>query len=234
MSEVSTIIPASTSEFPVLTFMKASSTVIIPEDVFSNSPVMLRFPVMVVLPVNVIFPVLPANDKGVLVTPPSLIVKLKFLSCLVCAIVTSPELAVIVNSCSSPTNKPASASMVKAPVVVSAASALKKLPPAITVAEVFVVPLTSTALACAEFPEKLAPQVEFNVIPEATVANPFAAKGVLVGEPPSGVNASFDNTATLVLPTNIDAIVLLTLDAVTVSIFQPESVCPEVKTGPNN
>ena len=77
MSEVSTISPASTSEFPVFTFTKASSTVIMPEDVFSNSPVMLRLPVIVVLPVNVIFPVLPANVNGVLVTPPSFIVKLK-------------------------------------------------------------------------------------------------------------------------------------------------------------
>ena len=47
---------------------------------------------------------------------------------------------VTVNSCASPTIIPESVSIVNAPVVVSAASALKKFPPAINDAELFVVP----------------------------------------------------------------------------------------------
>ena len=43
-----------------------------------------------------------------------------------------------------PTSNPVSAAIVIAPVVVSAASALRKFPPAIILAEVFVVLLTFT------------------------------------------------------------------------------------------
>ena len=64
----------------------------------SYSPLTVNVPVISTLPTIVTAPVVPVNFKGVLVTPPSLIVKLKSLSCLVCAIVISPELAVIVNS----------------------------------------------------------------------------------------------------------------------------------------
>ena len=88
---------------------------------------------IVTSPVIATAPVLPVNAKGVFVTPPSLTVNDKFLSCEVCATVTLLLETVTVNSCASPTNRPASASIVIAPVVVSAASDLKKFPPAITV-----------------------------------------------------------------------------------------------------
>ena len=66
------------------------------------------------------------------------VVILKFLSSEVCASVTWFDETLIVNSCASPTINPVSSSIVNAPVVVSAASALKKFPPAITVPEVLV------------------------------------------------------------------------------------------------
>ena len=65
-----------------------------------------------------------------------------------------------------------SVSIVIAPVVVSAASDLKKFPPAITVPEVLVVPDTSSAVAAVVVPENTAPNVEFNVIPTYITANP--------------------------------------------------------------
>ena len=52
------------------------------------SPEIFKLPVIVTSPVIATAPVLPVNAKGVFVTPPSLIVKLKFLSCEVCATVT--------------------------------------------------------------------------------------------------------------------------------------------------
>jgi hypothetical protein len=85
---------------------------------------------------------------------------------------------------------------------------------------------TSTADACDELPENDAPSVELRVKPADIVANP--AKD-------AGVKVSLDNTATLVLPAYIDDI---TFDEPTlsfiVSIFHPESVWPEVYTGPTN
>ena len=197
-------------------------------------PVMVTCPVMPVAPVKVMLPVDPAIAIGVFVTPPSLMVTDKFLSSDVCARVISPLLAEIVNSCPSPIVMPELLSMVRAPVVVSEASALRKLPPAITVGDVFEVLDTSTDDACDEFPENDAPRDEFNVIPELIAAKPLVANGVTEGDPASGVNASLDSTATLMLPTNMEDITLLTPDAVTVSIFQPESVCPVVYTGPAN
>ena len=108
------------------------------------APVTFKLPVIVTSPVSPIAPVDPVNAIGVFVTPPSLTVKLKFLSCDVCATVTLLLETVTVYSCESPTINPESESIVNAPVVVSAASALKKLPPEINVPELFVVPETST------------------------------------------------------------------------------------------
>jgi hypothetical protein len=102
-----------------------------------------KFPAIATSPVKAILPVVPVNDNGVFVTPPSLIVKLKFLSSDVCATVTLLLVTEIVNSCASPTIKPVSLSIVNAPVVVSDASALRTFPPAIIVPDVFVVPETS-------------------------------------------------------------------------------------------
>ena len=70
------------------------------------------------------------------------------------------------------------------------------------------------------------PSVEFNVSPALTDAKPVIAE--------SGVNVSFESIATLMLPTYMDEITLLTPDAVTVSIFHPERVCPVVYCGPTN
>ena len=66
MSDVSTIIPESASELPVLSFKKASFTMLISLELFSNSPVIVRFPSTVVLPVSLIFPVAPSilNDPS--------------------------------------------------------------------------------------------------------------------------------------------------------------------------
>ena len=78
MSLVSTINPASASALPVFTLINASSYV----DTFDTeelySPDMFKFPVIVTSPIIATAPVLPVNAKGVFVTPPSLIVKLKF------------------------------------------------------------------------------------------------------------------------------------------------------------
>ena len=52
------------------------------------APVTFKLPVIVTSPVSPIAPVDPVNAIGVFVTPPSLTVKLKFLSCEVCATVT--------------------------------------------------------------------------------------------------------------------------------------------------
>ena len=215
-----------------MTPRKASTYVETSTDDLSYDPDMVKFPVMVTSPVRAIAPVVPVIAIGVFVTPPSLMVTARFLSSDVCARVISPLLAEIVNSCPSPIVIPELLSIVRAPVVVSEASALRKLPPAITVADVFEVDETSIADACDEFPENDAPRDEFNVIPELIAAKPLVANGVTEGDPPSGVNASFDSTATLMLPTNMEDMTLLTPDAVTVSIFQPESVCPVVNTGP--
>ena len=229
MSEVSTISPASTSELPEFNLTKASSMMLMLDVVLEYSPLTDRLPVIVTSPVSPILPVDPVMAIGVFVTPPSLIVTDRSLSCDVCAIVMLPELAVIVNSCPSPIVIPELLSMVRAPVVVSAASALRKLPPAITEAEVFDVDDTSTADACDELPENDAPSVEFNVNPALIDAKPFAANGVPDGDPACGVNASLDNTATRMLPTYIDDMTLLTpLELFTVSIFHPDSVCPDV------
>ena len=157
------------------------------------------------------------NVKGVTVDPPSLIVKLKFLSCLVCATITLPDETVSVSSLVSPTIKPESVSMVNAPVVVSATSALKKFPPAITVLDVFDVPDTLMAAACVEVPENEALNVELSVKPATILAKPVIAV--------CGVIASLDNIATRSLPTNMEAITLLTPDELLiVSIDHPERV----------
>ena len=121
---------------------------------------------------------------------------------------------------------PVSLSIVRAPVVVSDASALKKLPPAITVPDVFVVLETSKDAADVVCPEKTAPNVEFSVIPAKICANP-----VCVTE---GVNDSLDNIATLVLPAYIDETTLFPPELANVSIFQPDNVCPDAYTGPAN
>src|SRR5210317_1155012 len=136
------------------------------------SPEMFRLPVMVTSPVSEMFPEAPVNAKGVLVTPPSLIVKLRSLSCEVCAIVTLLLVTVIDNSCASPTTSPPSESIVSDPVVVSAASALRKLPPAISDADEFVVELTSTNVACVLVPSNTAPSVELSDRPALISANP--------------------------------------------------------------
>ena len=81
----------------------------------------------------------------------------KSLSCDVCAIVTLLLATVTVNSCASPTMIPESVSTVSAPVVVSAASALRKLPPAITVLEVFDVPDTIIEMPVCLFLQTLLP-----------------------------------------------------------------------------
>ena len=60
---------------------------------------------------------------------------------------------------------PPSASTVIAPVVVSAASALRKFPPAMTDADVLLVLLTSTCVDDVVDPSKTAPSVEFKVSP---------------------------------------------------------------------
>src|SRR6056300_296409 len=166
------MIPASASEFPVFNFKKASLTMLISLELFSNSPVIVKLPVTVTSPVNPIAPVAPVKDNGVLVTPPSLIVKLKSLSCEVCAIVTLLLVTVIDNSCASPTTNPPSESIVSDPVVVSAASALKKLPPAISDADEFEVELTSMKVACVFVPSNTAPSVELSDRPALISANP--------------------------------------------------------------
>jgi hypothetical protein len=127
---------------------------------------------------------------------------------------------VIVNSCEPPINIPESVSIVKAPVVVSAASALRKLPPAMTVAEVFDVPDTSIADACVLVPSNTAPKVEFSVNPALIVANPVCVA--------LGVNVSLESIATLVLPAYIDETTLFPPELASVSISQPDSVCPAV------
>ena len=71
-----------------------------------------KFPAIATSPVKSILPVVPVNFKGIFVTPPSLIVKLKSLSCDVCATVTSLLETVTVNSCASPIITPVSVSIV--------------------------------------------------------------------------------------------------------------------------
>src|SRR6056300_139097 len=152
--------------------MKASSYVAMLTDLASYSPSTISRPVIVTSPVIAMSPDAPVNAKGVLVTPPSLIVKLKSLSCEVCAIVTLLLVTVIDNSCASPTTNPPSASIVSDPVVVSAASALKKLPPAISDADEFEVELTSMKVACVFVPSNTAPSVELSDRPALISANP--------------------------------------------------------------
>ena len=125
-------------------------------------------------------------------------------------------------------------SIVKAPVVVSEASALRKFPPAMTEADVFDVLDTFRCVAEVVAPSNTAPRLLLSVNPELIVGNPLVNKGEPSGDPASGVNVSFERTATLMLPTYMEEITLLTVDAVTVSIFQPDSVCPEVYCGPTN
>jgi hypothetical protein len=96
-----------------------------------------------------------------------------------------------------------------------------KLPPAIIVPDELVVPAVLRNCADVVVPENRAPRVEFRVIPADMVANP-------VIEAP-GVNPSALNIATRVLPEYIEAITLLTAESlVTVSILNPDSVCPDV------
>ena len=119
-----------------------------------------------------------------------------------------------------------SLSIVNAPVVVSAASALKKFPPAITVPEVFVVPDTSKAVADVVVPSNTPPNVEFKVIPALIEANPVCVS--------DGVNVSFDKIATLVFPAYIEETTLFPPALASVSTFHPDNVCPDEKTGPVN
>ena len=119
-----------------------------------------------------------------------------------------------------------SESIVILPVVVSAASALRKFPPANTVADVFVVPETFIDDAYVVAPANIAPSVEFKVIPALIVANPVCVA--------LGVNVSFDSIATLVAPAYIEETTLFPPELANVSIFQPDSVCPAVKAGPTN
>ena len=121
---------------------------------------------------------------------------------------------------------PSSVSTVRAPVVVSAASALRKLPPAINVLEVLVVPDTSIDAACVFVPSNTAPSVELSVNPALIDANPVCVT--------VGVNVSFESIATLVLPANMEPTTLLPPELASVSILNPESVCPDVYTGPTN
>jgi hypothetical protein len=70
-----------------------------------------------------------------------------------------------------------------------------------------------------ELPENEAPSVEFNVSPAAIVAKPDIAV--------CGVIASLESTATLMLPTYMEAITFEMPELLLmVSIFQPDSVCP--------
>ena len=173
--------------------------------------------------------VVPANLITSVVTPPSLTVKIISLSSDVCANVISLDDTDTVSSCESPTSIPVSLSIVKAPVVVSAVSALKKLPPAIRVDEEFVVPLTLTNDAEVFVPSNTMPLiVEFNVNPALIVVNPAY---VVVSV---GVNSSFDKIDTLVPPANIAAMTLSPPELAAVSITNPDCVCPAVKTGPNS
>ena len=132
----------------------------------------------------------------------------------------------IVNSCASPTTTPVSLSTVNDPVVVSLASALRKLPPAMTVAEVFDVPETSMFAACVLVPSNTALKVEFSVKPALISANPDCDT--------LGVKVSLESIATLVLPTYIEDTTLSPPALASVSIFQPDSVCPAVYTGPTS
>ena len=220
MSPVSMINPESASLFPVFSFMNASSTRLITLPLLSNSPLTVKFPVTVTSPTMSTPPSAPVNCRGVFVTPPSLTVNFKSLSCEVCATVTSLLSTVIVSSCESPMMTPPSASTVSAPVVLSGASALKKLPPAISVAEVLDVPDTSMCAACVFVPSNTAPSVEFNVNPALIEANPVCVA--------LGVNVSLESIATLVLPAYMELTTLLPPELANVSIFHPESVCPDV------
>ena len=92
--------------------------------------------------------------------------------------------------------------------------------PAINVAEVFVVDDTSIADACVVDPSNTAPNVELSVSPAFIEAKPVCVT--------VGVKVSFESIATLVLPAYIDETTLLPPALASVSIFQPESVCPEV------
>ena len=86
--------------------------------------------------------------------------------------VTSLLDTVIVSSCESPILIPLSVSNVNCPVDVSAASALRKLPPAISVAEVLLVPDTSMLAACVLVPSNTALNVLLSVKPALISANP--------------------------------------------------------------
>ena len=82
------------------------------------------------------------------------------------------------------------------------------------------VPDTSTADACVVDPSNTALNVEFNVNPALIDANPVCVA--------LGVKVSFESIATLVLPAYIELTTLSPPALASVSIFQPESVCPDV------
>ena len=69
------------------------------------------------------------------------------------------------------------------------------------------------------YPET-APKVEFNVNPALIEENPVCET--------DGVNVSFDNIPTLVFPAYIDETTLFPPALASVSIFQPDNVCPVV------
>ena len=120
--------------------------------------------------------------------------------------------------------------IVNDPAIASLVSALKKFPPAITVADVFVVLDTSSAAACADDPLKLAPIESFNVIPGNIFGNPVFAESQVA----SGVNSFFDKIATLTFAAYIEETTCVPPVYVTVSITHPDCVCPSAHTGPTN
>mgnify|MGYP004250548055 CR=1 FL=1 len=214
------MIPESASELPVFNFMKASSICI--SVVLDNSPDTDKLPVIVTSPVIAVAPEEPVIViLGVCVDPAF------------AEIITFPLLAVfaivkwfepstdIVTSEPAPNVIPESLVIVNAPVVVLAASFLIKFPPAISDAELFVVPDVSTKDADVFVPSNTALKFEFNVNPALIVVNP----DIVV----CGVNVTDETMHTCTFPTYILDITLSTLPlSVTVSTFQPDNVCPEV------
>ena len=69
-------------------------------------------------------------------------------------------------------------------------------------------------------PSNTAPKVEFKVNPALIEANPDCET--------DGVNVSFDNIQTLVLPAYIEETTLFPPELASVSIFQPDNDCPDV------
>ena len=220
----STISPPSTSDaWPAFTSMNVSVYVETSTLDLSYDPDIVKLPVIVTSPVMSTPPSAPVNCRGVFVTPPSLTVNFKSLSCEVCATVTLLLVTVTVNSCASPTIIPLSVSMVRAPVVVSAAFDLRKLAPPCNVSpgdDALVVSDVSKVAACVLEPSNTAPSVEFSVIPALIVANPVCVT--------LGVKVASDKIATRVLPAYMEDTTLLPPELPSVSIFQPESCCPEV------